>query len=523
MNRIKNGAAGLVAALTLALTMAVTPSGASTPTPPTLTLGALYTVDAQNLKIWELPAGGGSPIQVADLSTLVASGGTCSSATTVYPWGAVAYGDYIYWVDDDCGGIWRTSLLTGESTTVVAPVLNGPSYWRYLIVDPSGNIWATSDKGTILKLSTTSLTPQFFTVSGGSVTGLSNIAQYGGNVYVSDSQHTLYRFSEAVTGSSISLETVATGLPDGRLKNGMTIDGNGNIFYSTYTGIDEIAAGTTTASPVAQTCATGGIEEMAYLNGRVYFTSYQPGVVCEFSSDLTSATALASNPDPTAYTGFNPEGLAMYGAGVPLATPTGITADSRLSGSGSAAKQTVTAQWTAVTGATSYTCTLMTGANSPTTTTVTTTSPTCSFSGLSVLQAYGISVVANGPGVPSSAASAFAAKPTLPPVKHVTHHDNFKVYFSMGSSKLTASDLASLKALKRVLGTATKVSITVTGWVQPTSGSKTPYAQLGLARAEATASALRALAVHGTYVVKNGGLASANTASSRYASVSVTW
>lgn len=68
----------------------------------------------------------------------------------------------------------------------------------------------------------------------------------------------------------------------------------------------------------------------------------------------------------------------------------------------------ISGTWTASTGATSYTCTLLYGYNNPSSFSTTTSSTTCTFAGLSIAQHYGMSVVANANGTSSSPVSGFA-------------------------------------------------------------------------------------------------------------------
>ena len=69
----------------------------------------------------------------------------------------------------------------------------------------------------------------------------------------------------------------------------------------------------------------------------------------------------------------------------------------------------LSATWTASAGATSYTCTLLFGFNTPSTFTTTVPSAACAFTGLSTTTPYGVSVVSNGPDGSSSSVSAFGA------------------------------------------------------------------------------------------------------------------
>ncbi|HEV2427842.1 MAG TPA: fibronectin type III domain-containing protein, partial [Acidimicrobiales bacterium] len=66
------------------------------------------------------------------------------------------------------------------------------------------------------------------------------------------------------------------------------------------------------------------------------------------------------------------------------------------------------ATWAPVAGATSYTCTLMTGTLAPTARRVTTTSTRCAYAGLMSGREYGVSVTANNAHGASVAAARFA-------------------------------------------------------------------------------------------------------------------
>ncbi len=80
---------------------------------------------------------------------------------------------------------------------------------------------------------------------------------------------------------------------------------------------------------------------------------------------------------------------------------------------------TLSASWTRSAGATSYTCTLMFGFMTPSNFTSTTTSPTCSFTGLNATTPYGVAVVANGPDGESASVTSFG---TLMPTTTTTIH-----------------------------------------------------------------------------------------------------
>jgi hypothetical protein len=87
----------------------------------------------------------------------------------------------------------------------------------------------------------------------------------------------------------------------------------------------------------------------------------------------------------------------------------------------SRAGTTINAAWSPVGGA-SYTCTLLYGYASPSSFSVTTTSPSCSFYGVSATMAIGVRVVASSGGVASAPVEAFlSAEPSITCVRGTTH------------------------------------------------------------------------------------------------------
>lgn len=275
--------------------------------------GTVYVLDGENMKIWAIANAGGTPVQFADLSSLQDS---CQS--TPYPWESAVSGTTMYWVDDSCGDIYATNLITGITTDIYLAA-QAPMYDEgYLTLDAAGNIWEQGNNGAkLLELTAGTYTPHYYDVTGGT-TNWGGMAYYNGYVYYgigSSNNATIYKFQIPATPgsvSSIAVTTVATSVPNAG--GGMAVDTHGNIFTSNGTQVYEIPSGSSTSTEVAQTCANQGIESMKFYRGNLYFSAWKPGVVCEFNKTLTATTVLYANPDPTSRTGFNPEGMGIFGS-----------------------------------------------------------------------------------------------------------------------------------------------------------------------------------------------------------------
>lgn len=144
----------------------------------------------------------------------------------------------------------------------------------------------------------------------------------------------------------------------------------------------------------------------------------------------------------------------------------------------------VTATWTPSAGATSYTCTLLYGFNSPSNFTWNVTSPTCTFNGLAPSTEYGVSVVANGPGgssaplvgfaetlpapapvTPPSSGSGSGGGPTPPPV---TPSVSAHIYFALNKTFLTAAAKNTLTSLANAVVADNITHLSVVGFADPT-------------------------------------------------------
>ena len=102
----------------------------------------------------------------------------------------------------------------------------------------------------------------------------------------------------------------------------------------------------------------------------------------------------------------------------------------------------------------------------------------------------------------------------------------FDVFFTLNSYFLEAKARADIKAaynsVKRKVASKSLVTVTVTGWVQPTKISPNVL-WLSNNRAKAVADYLKSLGLKANYVIKAPGHDKSNIPSSRRASVVITW
>jgi outer membrane protein OmpA-like peptidoglycan-associated protein len=95
-----------------------------------------------------------------------------------------------------------------------------------------------------------------------------------------------------------------------------------------------------------------------------------------------------------------------------------------------------------------------------------------------------------------------------------------KVFFGLGSNKITATESAKLKALaKKLAGLGAKITIVVTGYAQPTPGSEKTDGALSKRRASAVAAYLTKAGVTTKLTYAGAGRTTINTASSRYVEI----
>jgi outer membrane protein OmpA-like peptidoglycan-associated protein len=94
------------------------------------------------------------------------------------------------------------------------------------------------------------------------------------------------------------------------------------------------------------------------------------------------------------------------------------------------------------------------------------------------------------------------------------------VYFDMGSSKVYGSNLSKLQDLaKRLSGLGKEITISITGYAQPTPGSEATDGKLSEDRAAAVARILRKFGVTTKVIYKGAGRAILNVPSSRYVEI----
>ena len=204
--------------------------------------------------------------------------------------------------------------------------------------------------------------------------------------------------------------------------------GSGTPNIGTISPTGSLTAVMTAVDPFAESLAVDGAGN-AYLADENNVVQITPeGVSSYLPVDPSTASYGSSTPDEVVIAGsslylFDEEPYQNVGtdAGsngfVPFytwgVTPIGVTHATNLFATASTAHvgatvtQTVTATWTG--GAPSYRCTLLYGYNNPSTFTVTTTSPTCTFTNLTLGVAWGVSVVALNNDVASAPSVTFAA------------------------------------------------------------------------------------------------------------------
>jgi len=102
----------------------------------------------------------------------------------------------------------------------------------------------------------------------------------------------------------------------------------------------------------------------------------------------------------------------------------------------------------------------------------------------------------------------------------------FRVYYALGSSSLSAKAKnvisEAYEEIASSLSANAKVTVKVTGWVQPTNSSPN-IRQLSRGRAQAVVDYLKSLGLEAEYKITAPGEAKSNSAKSRRASVVVTW
>ena len=383
------------------MVMVVEPAlaGSGGPIPPTPVPGTAYVVDGETHTLWAIPPGGGERVAVADISSPAINDPNCSDN---YQWGAAVLGAYVYWPDNNCGGIFRTSVVTGQTTEVMAAGYDGAYTYGYITADPFGNLWATAENSMLVEIPSTGGSPIVYDTTGLTFGSGSGIAWAQGYLYVEG--NTIQRFADVpstIQSATIQLTSYATlpsPLQDAWSYHGFTADAAGNLYLSDYNQIYVVSAATQATTLLPQSCTNHGIENLTFWSGNLYFSSWDPGYVCEFSSNFASASVYSTTANPTLdnyYTSssgwnspqFNPEGFGFY-------TSSGVTMRP-LNLSVTQTGTTVTATWSN-TG--TFTCTLMYGFMTPSTFTTHVNATTCSFTNVSATTPWGIRVSALGGG-----------------------------------------------------------------------------------------------------------------------------
>lgn len=121
----------------------------------------------------------------------------------------------------------------------------------------------------------------------------------------------------------------------------------------------------------------------------------------------------------------------------------------------------------------------------------------------------------------STGATTQPSTPTAPTTSQSTSL-RLKLYFDMASYTLTATNRAKLQEFaKKLTDLEADVTITVTGFAQPTPGSELTDGALSLNRASQVAKTLSKLGVTGKIVSSGAGRAKANLPKSRYVEIVV--
>ena len=124
--------------------------------------------------------------------------------------------------------------------------------------------------------------------------------------------------------------------------------------------------------------------------------------------------------------------------------------------------------------------------------------------------------------IPAAPAPDKSPTPTPSPVSEqfVATTNKLKVFFALSTSAISSTELVKLESLAaKIVSLGGKISITVTGYAQPTPGTEKTDGALSRARAAAVAAFLKDAGVEGSIKFVGAGRAKANVASSRYVEV----
>lgn len=289
-------------------------------------------------------------------------------------------------------------------------------------VDAAGNIYAVDSSGVIYRFSVQGVQSTL----DDTITNPQAIAvDATGNVYVvsvGNGSSSIWKFTNGV--KSLAVETVSDNL-SGQLAIGL----NGDMYVTTYyNGVSGAKVFQITPAGAVSTIGSGWVRPEGVAvdaAGNVYVADENLKNVVEISPSgvLTQLPQANSSPSPdnvifAAGTLFYYDEFSsniLYSTGQ-LTSPTNLTGQSTLSTVGSVTTQLLSASWTAIPGATGYTCTLMYGFGSPSTFTVQSTTTNCYFLGLDPKTSYGIGVTSNNGAGSSAMSFVFPQLAKTPPV-----------------------------------------------------------------------------------------------------------
>ena len=525
--------------------------------------GDVYFVDDSNLTVDEISATGVLTI-IAGLGSKNAASANPVAVGDPYSVAVDSSGD-VFFTSGDYGTVDEiTDPLGTDTVTVIAgsgstnadsPNDVSVSVAGAVALDSSGDVFFTDwGNGTVDEITDPLSADDVTVVAGAGSTNASSgspvvigdlwpdddmvnnlVVNASGDVFFTDRGHgTVDAIHDPLTSDVVTI-VAGDGAPSPVIVDspqGLAIDGAGNLYVADLGmgRVDEIED-PLSADNITVIAGPGAANASASLDpygvavdtsGNVYVTTWSDGNLDEISDPLGSdqLTVLASS---SSITNFAPIYVELGGDNlyftdnyndeideVPLLAPT-PPVDLLVS----AGTTSVTGTWAPSSGATSYTCTLLYAYNDPSSFTVTSSSPTCTFTGLSSDTTYGISVVANYPGQSSSASVGFATTggsssgapgsssstptttTTVPTTTTTTPTSptwspNLDVYFAFNRAVLTSADKAALNALARKVVANGIGALTVTGYTDP-RGTQGYNLVLSEHRANVTATYLRGL------------------------------
>ena len=481
-------------------------------------------------------------------------------------------------------------------TPVALTALAGISGPMGFAFDSAGDLFVASESSgtiTVLPASTTTVFGQSVTAdtaatldpgTSGSLAALTSSGSMGlgfdsaGDLFVEDNSGSL-TVVPATGTTSIYGQNVTADAPVDLLTStltpllsdpmGLFIDASGNLLISNYGGSNVIAvpwgapalAGPLTFSSGAFPSVTPG--QTSSLTVTVTNTgtaSLTPSSINASGTGVSvsggtcsDGTAIASTTSCTVILSWNPssagalssaalaidypgganpsDSLSLSGTAVNLSSPTSVAPVTNLSAS--LASGTLSATWTASSTASSYTCTLLDGTNSPTSSVVTTSTTSCSFSGLSGTDTFGVSVVATNGSASSTAVVAYAATsttttttttPPAPPKKSPAPLE-LRVYFANSSTGLTSTTRATLAAFAAKVDRLHSEHVAIAGYTD-SSGDRALNLALSLQRGRSVSQFLATrfaeLHVSISLSVRGGGVTHVSTSAARDRVVVVT-